>query len=371
MSGGTTKYKYNALNELEGMTEPSATKETTFTYDNDHRLTKITYPSGVSENYKLEANTGRPETITFEGLAGGTVPNLSYTYLSGKNQTSLIQTLKESTSGAITTYKYDPLNRLKEATTASTETGHKAHYNYVLYGNGNRKEQTVNLSGETGGTSTFYLYNAANELECRLNAKETKCPENTTTELSFYKYDKAGELTAITPKHDTTGSTFAYNAAAELTAITPSGEAEQALAYAGPGQADLTGVGSTKLQNSLIGLTQETSGSTTNYYARTPNGLLIDERTPSGNFNPLYDAQGDIIALVNTSGKAERTFHYGPYGENTTSEGNQSVPYPFGYKAGYRTPGGNKGETSIANGLYHYGQRYYDPTAGRWTQQDP
>ena len=233
-SGGTTKYKYNALNELEGMTEPSATKETTFTYDNDHRLTKITYPSGVSENYKLEENTGRPETITFEGLTGGTVPNLSYTYLSGKNQTSLIQTLKESTSGATTTYKYDPLNRLKEATTASTETGHKAHYNYVLYGNGNRKEQTVNLSGETGGTSTYYLYNAANELECRLNAKETKCPENTTTQLSFYKYDKAGELTAITPKHDTTGSTFAYNAAAELTAITPSGEAEQALAYAGP-----------------------------------------------------------------------------------------------------------------------------------------
>jgi hypothetical protein len=25
---------------------------------------------------------------------------------------------------------------------------------------------------------------------------------------------------------------------------------------------------------------------------------LIDQRTPSGNYNPLYDAQGDIIALV-------------------------------------------------------------------------
>ena len=29
------------------------------------------------------------------------------------------------------------------------------------------------------------------------------------------------------------------------------------------------------------------------------------------------------------------------------------------------------GNTSAPAGLYHYGQRYYDPTTGRWTQQDP
>jgi RHS repeat-associated protein len=40
-------------------------------------------------------------------------------------------------------------------------------------------------------------------------------------------------------------------------------------------------------------------------------------------------------------------------------------------ESGYRIPGGNKGETSTPNNLYHFGQRYYDPTTGRWTQQDP
>jgi RHS repeat-associated protein len=74
---------------------------------------------------------------------------------------------------------------------------------------------------------------------------------------------------------------------------------------------------------------------------------------------------------VNSSAKVERTFRYGPYGENTKSEGTQTIPYPFGYKSGYRMPGGNKGEGNVSNGLYHYGQRYYDPTTGRWTQQDP
>jgi RHS repeat-associated protein len=82
-------------------------------------------------------------------------------------------------------------------------------------------------------------------------------------------------------------------------------------------------------------------------------------------------AKADIIALVNSSGKVERTFRYGRYGENVKSEGTQTIPYPFGYKGGYRMPGGNKGEGNVANGLYHYGQRYYDPTTGRWTQQDP
>jgi RHS repeat-associated protein len=82
------------------------------------------------------------------------------------------------------------------------------------------------------------------------------------------------------------------------------------------------------------------------------------------------EARRDIIALVNTTAKVERTFRYGPYGENTHSEGTQTIPYPFGYKSGYRMPGGNTGLGNVANGLCHYGQRYYDPTTGRWTQQD-
>jgi RHS repeat-associated protein len=186
-------------------------------------------------------------------------------------------------------------------------------------------------------------------------------------------YDEAGNETAITPKSDTSGTTFEFNAANELSSLTPSGSGAQALSDAGTGQDDLVAIGSaTTLQNSQLGLTREVSSAGTSYYARTPNGLLVDQRTPSGNYNPLYDAQRDIIALVNSSGKVERTFRYGPpYGENIKSEGTQTIPYPFGYKSGYRMPGGNAGHGNVANGLIHYGQRYYDPTTGRWTQQDP
>jgi RHS repeat-associated protein len=371
--GGTTKYKYNGLNELESMTEPGESKSTTFTYDNDHRLNKITYASGAKEVYQLEPTTGRPETITAEGVTGTTVPKLTYAYKEGENDASLVQTLTEST-GNTTSYLYDKLNRLKEAKTTGTS---QSLYRYTLDGAGNRTKQTVNPTKdeETGGQTTYYVLNGGNELECRQTVTGA-CSKKTSTELSGYTYDGAGEETAITPEGDTSGTTFAYNAARETSSLTPSGSSALALSYGGTGQDDLTTLGSsTTLQNSLLGITREVSSAGTSYYARTPNGLLIDQRTPSGHYNPLYDAQGDIIALVNSSGKVERTFRYGPYGENVKSEGTQTIPYPFGYKGGYRMPGGNKGEGkgegSIANGLYHYGQRYYDPTTGRWTQQDP
>jgi RHS repeat-associated protein len=365
--GGTTKYAYNGLNELESMTEPGETKSTSFAYDNDQRLTKITYASGAIESYKLEPTSGRPETITAEGVTGTTVPKLTYSYKEGEDATSLVQSLTESTGDTIT-YFYDKLNRLTEA---KTKGNTPSRYSYKLDGAGNRLSEQVSTTAETGGTTTNYVANNANELECRQTVTGA-CSKNIATELSAYTYDKAGDETAIVPKADTGGTTFAYNSAAETSSLTPSGSSALALGYGGTGQDDLTGIGeTTTLQNSLLGVTREVSSTGTSYYARTPSGLLIDQRTPSGHYNPLFDAQGDIIALVSTTGKVERTFRYGPYGETTKSEGTQTIPYPFGYKGGYRVPGGNKGEGNLANGLYHYGQRYYDPTTGRWTQQDP
>jgi RHS repeat-associated protein len=225
--------------------------------------------------------------------------------------------------------------------------------------------------GETGGNTTYYAYNNDNELECS-QLVATPCDGHPTKELSHYSYDSGGEETAITPERETGGASFEYNAASELSSLTPSGASALALSYGGTGQDDLLNTGSaTTIQNSLLGITREISSPGTSYYARTPNGLLIDERTPTGNYNPLYDAQGNVIALVTTTGKVERTFHYGPYGENIESEGTQTIPYPFGYKGGYRMPAGNTGQGNITNNLIHYGQRYYDPTTGRWTQQDP
>jgi RHS repeat-associated protein len=369
-ASGTTKYVYNGLNELESMKEPTAVKSTTFSYDNDHRLTGITYPSGVKEVFKLEATTGRPESITAEGILLGAVPALSYSYkrATTENVSGLVQKLSES-SGNTTEYGYDKLDRLLSAVTTGTNA---SLYSFKLDGVGNRSQQTVNLAGSTGGETTYFAYNAGNELVCR-QTTPPPCSEG-SSELTHYLSDAAGELTSIAPRTDGSGNTFGYNSAQQTETITPAGSGARNLAYGGAGQDDLVGVGEAGLKNSLLGLTSEVNSGGSSYFARTPNGLLIDERTPSGNFNPMYDGQGDIIALVGASGVVERSFRYGPYGENVVSdkaEGAQGPPFLFGFQGGYRMPGGNKGKGNVANGLYHFGARYYDPTVGRWTQPDP
>ncbi len=148
------------------------------------------------------------------------------------------------------------------------------------------------------------------------------------------------------------------------------------MTYLGSGQSVLRGFGADTLQNSTLGVTKQVNESGTSYYARTAGGLLVDERLPSGSdYNPIYDAQDNIVGLLNSSGELVQTIRYGPYGENTnaTSYGlaYSATNDPFTFQGGYHALGGNAGKGNVANGLYHFGERYYDPTTGRWTQPDP
>jgi hypothetical protein len=90
--------------------------------------------------------------------------------------------------------------------------------------------------------------NSGNLLECRQTVAPP-CSKNSSTELSAYAFDGAGNETAITPKSDTSGTTFAYNAASETSSLTPSGSGAQAPSYGGTGQDDLTALGSTNDEN--------------------------------------------------------------------------------------------------------------------------
>jgi RHS repeat-associated protein len=64
---------------------------------------------------------------------------------------------------------------------------------------------------------------------------------------------------------------------------------------------------------------------------------------------------------------------YGPYGENAKTTGSTytSTIDPFLYQGGYHVAWGTSGTSSIPNDLHHYGERYYEPTTGRWSQEDP
>jgi RHS repeat-associated protein len=384
-AGGTTQYLYNKLNELNAMYEPGGNcgetpaKCTTFAYDNDGALTKVTYPSKATLNYTRDPTTGRPTAISAKSPAGETLLSHSYSYLDGTNDTPLIFSDTFAGPSGVSTQtfeKYDELDRLIQAlTTSKPATYAPSCYVYAYDGAGNRTLETSSPQSEVCLANEVSLrYNSGSELECRMK-KEIACSKSSSSEISGYTYDGAGNQTAITGYSDPASTAFSYNNLNQLKSLTPPGLSERTVNYLGSGQTTLTTLGATTLQNSAVGLTKQANEAGTSYYARTPAGLMVDERLPGGtSYNPIYDSQGDVIGLLNTAGELVQSVRYGPYGENSTAEGSltySATDDPFLFQGGYHVAGGNTGGGNIPNGLYHYGERYYDPTVGRWTQQDP
>jgi len=63
---------------------------------------------------------------------------------------------------------------------------------------------------------------------------------------------------------------------------------------------------------------------------------------------------------MDCSGNLVNGYVYDPF--DNLFEQNETVANPWQYASGY---------LDSTTGLYHFGARYYDPTLGRWTQEDP
>ena len=342
-AGGTVKYLYNAANELTSITDPSGKTAATFTYDADGNLLSTTYPSGVSITRTYNAEDQLMSMINTYKNASNQAAHLSSTLAYTGD---LIHTNTDQT-GAVTTYTYDALNRLTEAKTTLSGTT-TADYQYTLDGNGNLLKQVT----PTGTTS--YAYNTGNEA-CWAYAGTTTATtcSSPPSGAGTYLYDGDGNLT-----QNEYGTTLAYNALGQMTSLTQGGTTHT-FSYLGEGQDELTADDGYTLHNDLLGLASVTNGSTSDYFTRSTSGQQVDERQGSTTLNYLYNAQGSIIGLTNSSGHLVNQYAYDPYGNTTTSTG--SAPNYFGFDAGLNTN----------TGLQHFGARYYDASDDRWTQEDP
>jgi RHS repeat-associated protein len=97
---------------------------------------------------------------------------------------------------------------------------------------------------------------------------------------------------------------------------------------------------------------------------RYSQGLNIDEplamlRSATTSFYEA-DGLGTVTSLTGTAGALAQTYTFDSFGKQTASSG--SLTNPFQYTGREFDP-----ETS----LYYYRARYYDPSAGRFTSEDP
>ena len=354
-AGGSTVYGYNNASEVVSIQEPGGNCAavpvtgacSVVGYDDasgvyqDGRRTKMTLPpsTGIVINYTYD-NAGNLLTVKAKKGAS-TVSSMTYTYTVGTNDTNLRRS--SNINGTATNYGYDASNQLCWAgtgtgiCTAPPSGAQRWTYDAV----GNRTQQTI------GSTTTSYAYNAANQLCATVTSGTPTCPSANWT------YDGNGNLT-----HNPTITSLVYNAKNQNTARTQSGTTTN-FVYADVGNSERTAAGATAQISDILGLASESNVR----YLRDPSGTVLGERITSGasagNYYFFTDGLGSVTHIVNSSGTYVRYYGYDAWGNTSIGSGtiNSNIRYANGY--------------ADTNGLTKFGARYYDPTNGRWTQQDP
>ena len=90
------------------------------------------------------------------------------------------------------------------------------------------------------------------------------------------------------------------------------------------------------------------------------DGLPIVQNNSGSRHYYLQDHLGSTVGLVSAAGVLTDTYTYSPYGIQLTHSGATQNPWGF---AG--------GQVDDPTRQIKFGQRYYNPTLGRWTQTDP
>lgn len=359
--GEKVEYSYNAVNEIRAVYEPGTAKPTKFEHDKDGLRTKTSYPNGVAIDQKYDGAL-RLEEIWAKNAGGSTLQKFNYAYQdpATSRQTPMIFQKTDGTLGQTTRYVYDALDRLTTATIKSstgdwTTNTMLARYEYLLDGVGNITSRVV-TGTQAPNSTTGYTYNSFNELcQRQSGAAATSCP----TSSPPYTYDKNGnQLTAP-------GRTASYNLLDQTTNISGT-----ALIYLGGGQDRWISEGSGSVQHNVLGVGRRTVGTSTDAFTRDDGGKLVSRRNGSTRHYYLFDALGSVTGLTDSGGVVAQRHDYEPYGTPAPSASGQwgattaaadVATGQYGFAAGYRSIGG----------LYHFGQRYYDPTDMRWTQPDP
>jgi RHS repeat-associated protein len=350
-ASGTTNYTYNSVNQVTAVTDPSSTHSiATMTYDADGNPLAITYPSGASVVNTYNDLDQRTKTTDAYKTSAGAAAHLSYTYA----YTNGLEHTVTDQSNNVTTYSYDALDRLTEAETLpSGSSSPTSEYQYTLDGNGNLIKEITSGSAVTANT-TSYAYNSGNEACWSYSGTTSDGCSTTPSGGHDYTYDTDGDQTS-----NGNGLTATYNALDQTTSITSGGTTTD-YGYIGEGQGLLTSDGSNTLTNSTLGVDATTNASNTTYYTRNTNGQLLDQRPPSGNvYDYLYDGNGNVVGLTDSNAHLVNQYTYTPTGTQTAVT--STIANPFGYNAGY----------TLESGLDHYGARYYNPSQGSWTQEDP
>lgn len=322
-NGSNISYSYDALNRLTSIKDFNR-NSFGFGFDALSRRTSLTRPNAVNTSYQYDSVSNLLSVLHNKSTT--TLDGTVYTYDAAGNRTSKANKLNSVTSS----FGYDSLYQL---------TG-------VTQGTSTVESYTFDAAGNRTSSATIptYTYDASNELQ--------------STGASTYAYDANGNTISKTDASGTT--TYSWDFENRLTSVVLPGGNSVTFVYDPLGR---------RIRKSDaiyvydgINLIQE-SDSAGNLVARYVHGPGVDEPLVAyrGSATEFFegDGLGSITSLSSTAGAVNQTYVFDSFGNTTATTG--TFVQPFRYTGR---------EFDNETGLYLYRARYYDPSIGRFLNED-
>ncbi|MNO31387.1 tRNA3(Ser)-specific nuclease WapA precursor [compost metagenome] len=316
--GFYTNYQYNKQRLDKVQTNGSSTltsdasANVQYSYYANNLVNTIAYPtltdgSKIVTTYTYNKALGWIESIT-NTKRSSVLSGYSYSYDNNGNRITVSESRNDG-AAQTTSYTYDALNRLVSITRPD---GGKTTYTYDVRGNRQTLSDTSNVSLESVDTS--------------------------------YTYDLQNTLTSVTKGGSTTS--FKYYADG-LRFMKTNGNTQTQVNY--------------NLKGEVISQEKIVSGVFVEQanFVRGDRVLVKKDKKASKDYYYLYNGHGDVVQIVDTSGAVINNYTYDEWGNITSQVEGTSNSFKY------------TGEVYDAeSGLYYLRARYYDPSMGRFLNED-
>ncbi len=328
VTGKSTIYTYNSMNYLEQVKKETGEVLASYQYTLAGQMESLRYGNGVCTKYQYKED-GNPESLITITPQGEVLLNYAYAYDGNGN------CVKKTGERYQNEYRYDQMNRLKEA----SYNGRWEHYTYDQTGNRIKKE-TIE------GTE-LYTYNIKNQL----TSLKTKAG------VTQFHYDTQGNLLKETGREE---KYYSYDTLNRFHSV-KTDKVLQKNYYDGENlryKIDENGVISHFIFHQGELSAEETNGNHICYIYGN-HRVVSSEQTGADVSYHVQDEVGSTLFILDKEHTIQKTYCYDAFGKVLKESGHTLNRLTY---VGQMYDG--------ATGQYYLRARFYNPTIGRFLQED-
>ena len=322
---------------------------TNYEYDKN-RLAKVQIDGNIDRDTADNANVryeyyddGKLKSVTYPALTDNTILKSEYVY-DGLSRLTSLTNYKGTEILSSYAYTYDNNGNILATNETVGTTQNSSTYTY------DKLNRIASVSG-TKGTDSYYEYDARGNRKVNFEQIDFLSEEDV-----MFQYNEEDKLVYSEVGEDST--TILYSANGYRYFKRENADYPEFYVYDSSGRLNII---ARPVNLRLANGTTITVMYPITQYIWGPDRVLvkIDALTDSSYYY-LYNGHGDVVQIVDTAGNIVNQYDYDVWGNFITKQ--ETVENHFTYF------GQTYDETT---GLYYLRARYYDPTTGRFTQQDP